>query len=226
MDNGAGDGRPARAIDRVAAFRFSAGFRRTAPIGHDAARSDGRAPFVRHWEESAMEPGEVSTLYAYNTWANTRVLDTATRLIPPQLSAAVGASFPSVLATLEHTMLWQARWLARWREEADRAIPEIGQHPDLAALRTTWAEVDAETHRFVGVLDATALARAIAYVNDRGETWVYPLWQLLVHQVNHATQHRSEVAVMLTQFGYSPGWLDFLLFIDEQGAKQPAPLAR
>jgi uncharacterized damage-inducible protein DinB len=36
----------------------------------------------------------------------------------------------------------------------------------------------------------------------------------MVHQVNHATQHRSEAAVMPTQFGYSPGWLDFLYFID------------
>jgi uncharacterized damage-inducible protein DinB len=36
----------------------------------------------------------------------------------------------------------------------------------------------------------------------------------MMHQVNHATQHRSEAAVMLTQFGHSPGWLDLLYYID------------
>jgi len=41
------------------------------------------------------------------------------------------------------------------------------------------------------------------------------LWQQVVHQVNHATYHRGEVAATLTQLGQSPGDLDLLIFIDE-----------
>ena len=62
------------------------------------------------------------------------------------------------------------------------------------------------------------LAAPLAYVNMQGETWTYPLWQQMLHQVNHATQHRSETAVLLTQFGHSPGWLDLLYFVDVRGA--------
>ncbi len=48
----------------------------------------------------------------------------------------------------------------------------------------------------------------------------YPLWQMMLHQVNHATQHRSEVAVIWTQFGHSPGALDLLHDLDITNQKQ------
>ncbi len=42
------------------------------------------------------------------------------------------------------------------------------------------------------------------------------LWHCLLHVVNHGTQHRSEAAAILTGYGYSPGGLDFTMFLNEQ----------
>jgi len=38
-------------------------------------------------------------------------------------------------------------------------------------------------------------------------------WHMLVHLASHSMQHRTEAAVLLTQYGHSPGDLDFLFFV-------------
>jgi uncharacterized damage-inducible protein DinB len=42
----------------------------------------------------------------------------------------------------------------------------------------------------------------------------------MTHQVNHATQHRSEAAVMLTRHGCSPGGMDLLYYIDVEASSR------
>jgi uncharacterized damage-inducible protein DinB len=44
------------------------------------------------------------------------------------------------------------------------------------------------------------------------------LWQILYSSVDHATQHRSEAAALLTGYDQSPGDIDFTLFLLERGA--------
>jgi uncharacterized damage-inducible protein DinB len=152
-------------------------------------------------------------LYAYSAWANRRVLDAAARLAPERYAAEVpGAG--SIRDILVHIASAQWTWLERWRG-ASPGPWDPTAFPDVATLRTRWAEVEAETEAFVSDLDATDFERKVSYVNYAGEPWAYPLGRQLLHQVNHATQHRSEAALLLTQAGHSPGWLDFLVYVDE-----------
>ena len=160
----------------------------------------------------------IGTLYRYNAWANARILDMAAQLSPEQFLAARGASFDSVRDTLAHTMGAQWLYLERWQGRSPRAMPDPQECPDLAAVRARWNRIERDTQAFVAGLDDARLAQIVEYTNTEGQPWAYPLWQQMIHQVNHATQHRSEAAVMLTQFGFSPGWLDFLYFIDVKGA--------
>jgi uncharacterized damage-inducible protein DinB len=45
-----------------------------------------------------------------------------------------------------------------------------------------------------------------------------PVWQMLVHVMNHGTQHRSEAAAVLTAEGRSPGELDIINYAEEVAA--------
>lgn len=60
------------------------------------------------------------------------------------------------------------------------------------------------------------LPREVQYTNQRGESFSRPLWQSMTQVLYHGTQHRAEMAAMLTDFGQSPGNLDFLIYVDER----------
>jgi uncharacterized damage-inducible protein DinB len=156
----------------------------------------------------------IRTLYAYNTWANQRILDSAANLSAEQFTTQVRASFDSVRNTLVHIMSVQQNWLVRAQSMPSVPMLHFEDYPTFDSVHSHWNDIDAQTHQFVDNLNETQLASIIRYVNNAGEPNAYPLWQLLTHQVTHAQQHRSEIAIALTEFGYSPGWLDFLIYID------------
>ncbi len=70
---------------------------------------------------------------------------------------------------------------------------------------------------FLDTLGDADLDRPLTYRSSDGETLTRTFWYLLVHVVNHGTQHRAEAALLLTELGHSPGDIDLTLFVREQG---------
>lgn len=156
-------------------------------------------------------------LYDYHTWATRRVLEAAGRLRLQQFVAAQDGH-EAIRDVLVHTVWAQWLWLERCQGASPTAIWHAGQFPYVATLAARWREVDAATRAFLDTLAPTDLERIITYQNAAGQTWRYPVWQALLHQANHAQQHRSEAALLLTRAGCSPGSLDLLVFQDERDA--------
>ena len=166
----------------------------------------------------------IGSMYRYNAWANERILDASARLTPAQLREGGGASFDSIHDTLVHTMGAQWLYLERWHGRSPhKFFDDAVSFPDLDAIRARWDAIERDTRAFVARLTDADLARVLEYTNMQGERWAYPLWQQMLHQVNHATQHRSEAAMILTRLGSSPGWLDLLYFVDVEAAAAQKP---
>lgn len=163
-----------------------------------------------------MTPQGFQTLYNYNRWANARVLEAAAKLNPEQYTRDLSNSFHSIHDTLTHILGAEWIWLRRWLGESPKALLNPADFPDLAALRAKWLDVEREQMAFVNGLTDAQLNASVSYLNTKGQTWTYPLWQMLQHLVNHSSYHRGQVTTMLRQLGAEPVSTDFLLFFDEQ----------
>ena len=159
-------------------------------------------------------PQDISKLFAYNRWANARTLEPVSMLTAEEYGRTLGGSFPSVKETLAHIYAAEWIWLERWQGRSPRGLPSAQEVPTLEALREKWKAVEERQSAFLASLSETRMAEVVSYVNVKGETWSYPLGEMLVHLVNHSTYHRGQVATMLRQLGKAPEPTDYLLFLD------------
>ena len=90
------------------------------------------------------------TLFAYDAWANGRVLDACAALTPEQFTRDLGSSFRSVRDTLAHIMGAQWIWLERFHGRSAQSLPEAGAVPgSRVAASRAGAEVERELLAYV-----------------------------------------------------------------------------
>jgi uncharacterized damage-inducible protein DinB len=89
--------------------------------------------------------------------------------------------------------------------------------PTFQALQERWEREAQALQDFLTALTDDDLNRTIRYKTTTGNAMANVLWHLMAHVVNHGTQHRSEAAMLLTGYGYSPGDLDLIVFLREGG---------
>lgn len=167
-----------------------------------------------------MDPTTIRSIYAYNTWANERLFATAQHLTAEQFVTTAHASLGTLRDVLVHLVSAQRGWLARVRLEPPPPGLKSTDFPDLATLVTVWRSIDAAMNEYIGGLTEAELAEVIRYRDGSGQENAYTRGQMLFHQANHAAQHRSEVALILTQLGYSTGDIDYRRFLDATGQNQ------
>lgn len=158
--------------------------------------------------------GEVSQSFAYNRWANQRVLDAAEALNTQDYTRDLGGSYASIRDTLIHILAAEWIWVQRWNGASPTEMPDWDLST-IPALRARWAEVEAEQTAFVEPLGPADLERIVRYSNTQGQPFAEPLSAQLRHVVNHSTHHRGQITTMLRQLHIKPPTTDFIAFVRE-----------
>lgn len=156
----------------------------------------------------------IAAFYDYGVWANGRLLEKAAMLSDAELGQRLSKGADPILPTFAHLVGADVRWLARWRGETPPALSP-SDFPALGAVRRRWEELYPVRRAYIASLNDPALREPIRWVRDQG-TAMLPRWQAMLQCANHGTQHRSEIAAMLTDLGHSPGDLDFVFYCLEQ----------
>jgi len=162
-----------------------------------------------------MNKQDIRLLYKYNQWANARILNAASRVTPDQFTAPGSYPHGGLRGTLVHALFAEWIWRSRWEGTSpiQRFNPE--DFPSFESLRERWAREEAGLMSFVEKLNDEQLNAEFDYKNTQGQPFRRVLWQIMVHVVNHGTQHRAEAAALLTDMRHSPGDLDLVLFLNE-----------
>ncbi len=162
-----------------------------------------------------MRIADIQSLYEYTWWANARILALAERLSPAQF-ATVSLGNIHLRTTLVHMIEAQEIWLSRWQGRSVQALEISSDSATVDTIRAAWQQQAAQIAAYLTTLSDADLDRTVSFVNRNGATGSFILWQMMMQVINHGTQHRSELAELLTQLGHSPGNLDYIVFINEQ----------
>jgi uncharacterized damage-inducible protein DinB len=152
----------------------------------------------------------IAMLYEYGRWANERLLAKAGELSRDQLAQKLTQGADPILETLGHLVSADVRWFARWRGEVPPAISKTDFRA-LDEVRKRWDDLYPARGAYIASLDEEQLLEPITWT-PRERPIPIPRWQAMVHCANHGTQHRSEIAAMLTDLSQSPGDLDMVLY--------------
>lgn len=162
----------------------------------------------------AVSVDALRTHIDYTSWASQRLVRAAGELREEELTRDFGTAEHSVLGTLVHIFAADRIWL--WRLAG-------GSHPgfvhdadrQLSVLETDWPALHERWREWASGLSDEKVREPLSYSDMKGRPWTQPLWQLILHVVNHGTHHRGQVAGFLRSMGHAPPATDLVLYYRE-----------
>jgi uncharacterized damage-inducible protein DinB len=158
---------------------------------------------------------DIVALFAYDRWANRRVLDACRKLTAEQYGAEPVPGWSSVRSTISHIALATAFNLRALTSDAEERMPT---EADLATVDDAAQLLERAYRRFEELHPTLTPERLNTVLTLRavGRTFTLPSWAILRHIVNHSTYHRGHVASKLKRFGIEQSITDFFWWVIEQ----------
>jgi uncharacterized damage-inducible protein DinB len=147
----------------------------------------------------------------YSAWATQRLMDAAAKLSPEELMRDFKTSDKTVLDTLVHVYAADRIWLTRVLGEQRTTFVDP-EDRDLTVLQSDWPALQQRWKLWLRDFTEADAGRNISYKDTRGNPYTQPVWQIVLHLVNHGTHHRGQVSGFLRAMGHTPPALDLVAY--------------
>jgi uncharacterized damage-inducible protein DinB len=150
--------------------------------------------------------------YNYHFAENRKLWD---RFVIPlsheQFTQAVNYSHGSVREQIVHIMDCDDTWFSELQgiEPVEPLPPATSD--DREMIRARWDRIEQKMREYLAALqDDMLFAKPI---QDPEEDKVLIVWQVLLHVVNHATDHRAQILRSLNDMGVETSWQDYIFYV-------------
>jgi uncharacterized damage-inducible protein DinB len=142
-------------------------------------------------------------LFRHNRWANRLMLEACRGLSEADLDATVAGTYGSIRDTITHLVRAESGYTFRLNDR-----PRIfGREEPYPGVDRALEVLDQTGEALEEVARTDDLTRDVEIVTDEG-TEHYPAFVIALQAINHATDHRSHIATILTQLGHQPPEID------------------
>jgi uncharacterized damage-inducible protein DinB len=152
----------------------------------------------------------------YSAWASRRIVDALAILNDVELARDFQTADKTVIATLAHIYAADRIWLARVQGQRPEKFIDPDVDCRMETLRDDWPALFDRWDAVLGAQSDQSVEHLISYHNLKGEALETPLWQIVLHVVNHGTHHRGQVSGFLRAMGHVPPVMDLNIYYREQ----------
>lgn len=150
-------------------------------------------------------------LYDYHFSENRKLWDSCIMaLSQKQFTQPVGYSRGSVRDQVVHLMDVDEAWFSDVRGAKPDDLADFRGIDNRQVLRERWDKIEQDMGEYLAALrDEMLFEKPIA----EGEDKDLILWQILIHVVNHGTDHRAQILRLLSDLGFKTGPQDYIFYV-------------
>ena len=132
----------------------------------------------------------------FMAWADNKMLE------------AIAKDMPENISVLQHIYLGEMVWIKRVKGDRNVTIQELAPPASVGELQNLWSALHRDWQNIAATDDCN---RGIEF-HRQGADITVPLWQIILHLVNHGSYHRGQVAASLRAAGFPPPPTDLMVY--------------